>query len=405
MITKLRLHNFKTFLNFEVGLTGRHLFIGKNNSGKSNLCYALRLLGASACTDYDKAMVPGGLSGLCHRGFRSSTAEFECHCTLPLQGQELKYEYRLHVDVGTQSPSGDVEQAAIRTHVEQLTVSDPDFRSVELITSDGTSVKLLNETRFFKGDPGEPIETRAPVGASMLSKLYQLDTNPRATLFKRFVASITYHALAAPLMRYGWTLPSDGSPVLPGLGWHGNNLPFALFHLKNEDEPRYRSILEYASLLEPEIDSIGFFVTPDNRPTPYVMLKGGHRASWDSLSDGTLYVLALVTVFMQAERSSELGRWPPPLIVIEEPENGLFRGLLRTIWDRLSSVAVGSQFILTSHSPYFIDLFDRDLSSVTCLKKDGGVTVAKSLEDARDTIEQYRGDFSLGELHYKEAFE
>jgi predicted ATPase len=125
--------------------------------------------------------------------------------------------------------------------------------------------------------------------------------------------------------------------------------------------------------------------------------------SWENLSDGTLCLLALATVLKQTERYEEVSG-QPALNLIEEPENSLYIGTIQTIWERLSSFAPRSQVVFTSHSPYFIDLFDRDLDSVTRLKKEGDVTTASSLRAYEPRIRQLREDFSLGELHFKDVF-
>jgi len=295
----------------------------------------------------------------------------------------------------------------LRTSLERLDVTSANSDKLVLLDSDGETAQVLHEEPSGRkgGVRGEAVPSKAPVGCSMLSKLYELDTNQMATLFKRFLGSIAYYAFSPPLMRYGWNMPeivpSPTGPLLP----NGPNLPFVLFRLKNEDEPRYRRLMAFVSQVEPEIDSIGFWVAPDNRPIPYVILKGGTRVSWDSLSDGTLCILALAAVFIFADRTEDpLSGWVPSVTMIEEPENSLYCGLLQSLWEDFSGLAPQSQFIFTSHSPYFIDLFDRDLSSVTSLRKDQMVTAGKPLTQYRSSIQQYRGDFSLGELHYKELF-
>src|SRR5688572_17788103 len=259
MITKLSLHNFKTFLNADVELTRRHLFVGKNNSGKSNFCLGLRFLAATAGLDYDVAItaVSGGVDGLCHWALdpikpESKIAALGCTAQLVDNDRVLEYDYRLELQVNKPSQQPSPGQSAIQTSREQLTVSMDGFiEPLKLIGSDGVNVAIFNET----GDrTADPIETsRAPIGSSMLSKLYDSSANHMAILFKLFLTSFTYHALSPPLLRFGWTLPNQ-SQVLSArasLAAHGHNLPFVLFQLKNEDEPRYRRILETLSLLEP----------------------------------------------------------------------------------------------------------------------------------------------------------
>ncbi|HSW46553.1 MAG TPA: AAA family ATPase [Phycisphaerae bacterium] len=412
MITKLRLHNFKTFLNFEIELTRRHLLIGKNNSGKTNFCYGLRFLGSTACNDYSSIRIPGGQEAFCHWDFDSNQTEIECTCELDFEGERLTFEYKLLLHVSIAPSTRGSGDSPITTKLERLSVRGHHWPDVVLLDSNGRTVKLLHEERFLRGNAAENpyVETQAPPGSSMLSKLYELETNKRATLFRRFLSSLGYYSLSPPLMRYGWTSKElAGDMANRALAVHGQNLPLALFQLKNEDEPRYRSILKMASRIEPTLDSIGFYVLPDNTPVPYVFLKRRkqQKVSWEVLSDGTLCILGLSALVTQAERIEEMKDWPPCVIAIEEPENSICRAVFQDIWEDLRSVAPRSQVIFTSHSPYFVDLFDRDLGSITRLRQEQGRTTARSLVEYAEQIAQLRddSDLSLGEQYYKEVFE
>ncbi|MCH7704052.1 MAG: AAA family ATPase, partial [Planctomycetes bacterium] len=75
MLKTLRLHNFKTFLNTEINFTQRHLIIGKNNSGKTNLCAALMFLRDIGTSDFATALgnVAGGVHEIMNWASRSDT--------------------------------------------------------------------------------------------------------------------------------------------------------------------------------------------------------------------------------------------------------------------------------------------------------------------------------------------
>ena len=70
------------------------------------------------------------------------------------------------------------------------------------------------------------------------------------------------------------------------------------------------------------------------------------------LSTGTLRILALLALFRHPE--------PPPLIIIEEIENGLDPRSVHLIVEEIRRVTESgrSQVILTTHSPYLLDLLD-----------------------------------------------
>lgn len=67
------------------------------------------------------------------------------------------------------------------------------------------------------------------------------------------------------------------------------------------------------------------------------------------LSEGTRRVAAILAVLFHEE--------PPPLVCIEEVENGLDPWTIKYLLDELdSAVARGTQVIVTSHSPYLLNL-------------------------------------------------
>ncbi|MBE9562977.1 MAG: ATP-binding protein, partial [Proteobacteria bacterium] len=83
----------------------------------------------------------------------------------------------------------------------------------------------------------------------------------------------------------------------------------------------------------------------------YIELTEGECkiADW-LLSTGTLRIVALLALLRHPN--------PPPLIVIEEIENGLDPHTIRLMVEEICKiVATGkTQIILTTHSPYFLDL-------------------------------------------------
>jgi predicted ATPase len=68
-------------------------------------------------------------------------------------------------------------------------------------------------------------------------------------------------------------------------------------------------------------------------------------AKW--ASDGTLKMLAYLLVLQDPT--------PSPLIGIEEPENHLHPSLLLELCDELHVASVRSQFLVTTHSPNFVN--------------------------------------------------
>ena len=108
------------------------------------------------------------------------------------------------------------------------------------------------------------------------------------------------------------------------------------------------------------------------------------------LSTGTLRILALIALFRHPDT--------PPLIVIEEIENGLDPRSVQLIVEEIRRVTESGrlQVILTSHSPYLLDLFD--LSHIVLVERlDGATTFTRP--DERQELDSWKQRFGPGRLH------
>ena len=90
-------------------------------------------------------------------------------------------------------------------------------------------------------------------------------------------------------------------------------------------------------------------------------------------SDGMMLVLAYLAILFSPQ--------PPGLLLIEEPENGVHPRRLREVLHilrELVSEQDRTQVVLTTHSPYVVDLFKPEEVTL-CLKgTDGAVTMCGS---------------------------
>ncbi|MCS6863278.1 MAG: ATP-binding protein, partial [Abditibacteriales bacterium] len=84
---------------------------------------------------------------------------------------------------------------------------------------------------------------------------------------------------------------------------------------------------------------------------------------------------------------------------IEEPGNGIYVGLLKRLFECIDLKGSSGQFIFTSHSPYFIDLFDGCLEGVSVMK--GSETHSRLMKPDVEKLRELLGEFSLGELHFR----
>ena len=78
MLQEFRVDNFKSLINIVFKPQEINLLLGKNNSGKTNLCQALQFVGASSLFALDECaeQVAGGRFGMTNLAFDKSTIDF-----------------------------------------------------------------------------------------------------------------------------------------------------------------------------------------------------------------------------------------------------------------------------------------------------------------------------------------
>jgi len=87
----------------------------------------------------------------------------------------------------------------------------------------------------------------------MLLRLYDLETNRKANLFKRYLGSWGYYNLDPAQLRSNLATPMDR--VLDATG---SNLCSVLYTLHNERPRDEKKLIEAAKLVEPRLDLISF---------------------------------------------------------------------------------------------------------------------------------------------------
>jgi len=381
MLKRFRLHNFRTYLNTELSFQARHLIIGRNNSGKTNLYYALRFFGATAANDLNKSSfaVPGGAWEMTNWSMKANTFDLSCECDLEYESLPHHFVYGLRIAVEPSVSSGAAggQPPALRIVNEQLAVQSAKFGPAVLLSNNGSEANMLHEEDFARKKVENRPKTLAPRDATMLSKLYELDTNRRAILFRRYLSVWSFFGLNPDALRFGWR---DVEASTGGLTPSGNNLALVVYQLKNADERRYRRIIEHVRSIEPDLEAINFNTSVGQTPIPYIALKRRSQASWVGLSDGTLRCLAMAYL-AEVVRPYDDSVAPSfaPLLFIEEPENGVSPGQLRFLFNLLEEAGPAAQFITSSHSPYFINFFDSQRESVTVLRRNNERTEVVSV--------------------------
>jgi predicted ATP-binding protein involved in virulence len=120
-------------------------------------------------------------------------------------------------------------------------------------------------------------------------------------------------------------------------------------------------------------------------------LTNGEEISSQQASDGAMLVLGFLAIIMDKN--------PPPLILIEEPENGIHPAQLETLVRSLIDLSVVQnrvQIVMTTHSPYVLDAVPAEnIRVVTRDAKEG--TKVQRFAELEDVKKKLGIGYSVGE--------
>jgi len=121
-----------------------------------------------------------------------------------------------------------------------------------------------------------------------------------------------------------------------------------------------------------------------------VVNKSGSKLPIHMVSDGAVLSLAVLSICYQPN--------PPKILLLEEPENGVHHAKLKEIIDTLRDLSQkkGVQVVLTTHSPYLLDLVGPEEVRVFQKDEDGAVH-SRKLSDFPDA-EDLKKHFMTGEI-------
>jgi len=146
-----------------------------------------------------------------------------------------------------------------------------------------------------------------------------------------------------------------------------------------------RYVLPYASEVQPKMLDAGVI----QRGYLQLLEKNYEIPGW-LMSTGSLRALPLIAILLDPD--------PPPLIFIEEIENGLDPRTIGLIVDLLKAATSSgrTQIVTTTHSPYLLDQLDLD-DVLLCERKDKGP--AFSWPADREELTNWRQRFMPGRLY------
>lgn len=383
MITRIEIDGFKTFQNFSLDFEPFLAVVGANGAGKSNLFDALALISRLAETDIKIAFQRG--RGRIQDQFSLGKQDFSrviCFAVeflLPMyisrpsgsKTELLHTRFRYEVRIEHIAKASGVEDLvitqegfrALQANNDIWIRKHPEYKDLARYEQDKPFFGFYVSKRGYESgipNPSDPgltgpvfIDQAAGVSRSWLDafSLKGMLSGERGELPIAASEIAVYEEIRnwriLHLDPFKLHAPSErAAPEM--LASDGSNLPTALAALPAETRAQIR-----ADLVDvvPGIRSFALVPVEDEIRIEFEM-SDGQRLPARLLSDGTLRVLAILTLLRSAR--------PGSLIAIEEPENGIYPGRLRALIEKMKEAATSDgdqlplQILLNSHSPAVI---------------------------------------------------
>lgn len=175
---------------------------------------------------------------------------------------------------------------------------------------------------------------------------------------------------------------------------NAGNLSSFLYMLRETQYPYYKRIILTIRQMLPFFDDFVLEASALNQDQ--IMLKWKEKDSdlifgSHQLSDGSLRMMALVTLLFQPEDKL------PNIILIDEPELGLHPYALDTIASLIQHASEYSQVIIATQSADLMDCFEPDEIIVT--ERRNKETIFKRLDNKE--LEEWREEYTMSELWKK----
>ncbi|WP_405062054.1 AAA family ATPase [Kribbella sp. NBC_01505] len=179
--------------------------------------------------------------------------------------------------------------------------------------------------------------------------------------------------------------PADNITLAPD----ARNLAAVLLRLRDEDASRYRRVVRTVRTVAPYFDD--FVLEPEGGA---IRLRWRERGldsvfSADNLSDGTLRFVCLAVLLLQDNK--------PGTIVLDEPELGLHPFAIHQLAALLRRAAEDRRVVAATQSVTLLEQFSVDEVAIVERTSEG----TQLQRPDRRVLEQWLGDYSLGELWEK----
>lgn len=384
MIKTFRVKNYKALRDASLDLTPIHVLIGPNATGKTSILEAIAALCRSVDHPLESAFL-GRWEGQSLVWNGAPASPVCLGCSAEINGSVFSYELPCTFGSGARE---------VKTETEQLVLG----------TAEGWQPVLLPRSKPSRSNIYRIVKQNASRSEDVIEAAHRV------------------HDALGGSQLYRWNSGMLALPTAPDSNRRfrmepsGFGLALCLDDILGYDrelftrlETRFRDIFPNVKSIKlmPEpafrapVDDpqgIDMLQQADGKRLYFQFANGTQLVPAAQVSDGVLLVLAYLTILHLPK--------PPRVVLVEEPENGIHPKRLQDVLKILRDLVAEqerTQVILTTHSPYVVDLFKPEEVSV-CLKDDDGSVSVHALSKSR-TVREQLDVFTLGEIWTAEGDE
>lgn len=334
MLTSIRIQNFRSIRDASVKLGQVNLFIGPNNSGKSNFLKGIE--------DFSKRIFD--------------------YPTIQDKAQEWHEQNRPRYEKETV----DLEiKFKIRNELSNNTFCDISYNISKVNNLFSASIDPNIKAWYIKGSVTENLE---------LSNINStLPAYPRPFFDTRFLLQdcVVYKPDPAK-----FNLTSQIRPET-SIFADGANIISFLYNLRENYRKSFQSLENDFARCVGSLETISIPLNPESAGSFKLKFSDIYDASYwaEEVSEGVLYFLGLLCIVHQPN--------PPKTLLIEEPEKGIHPRRIKEVMDFIFELAElrSIQIIITSHSPYVVDHFADIPECISVFDRENGETVVRNASD------------------------
>ncbi len=362
-LQSVRVRNFKAIVDSRTVRFGPlTAFVGHNGSGKSSLIEALETYQSIIVDGLDVAMQRWlGIEHVRHLGAEAKERAGKALNAIAFDlsiGTSVRKSTRLEMAVNN-------DAAANRMFIE--------------------SEKAAHANGWIIGKSLERAEGDFEPGGSILAS---------ATGGHRKVASQVrgWQFLTLQPERMGLPIPQQRTGGGVRLAKDGSNIADYLLDIQRLNAGAFEGIVRTMEYVLPYARDLQPALTSELERKAYLQLsESNFKVPGWMLSTGTLRVLALLAVLRHPE--------PPPLIVVEEIENGLDPRSIHLLVEEIRTAVLArlTQVVLTTHSPYLLDLLKLDQLVLVARDGKGEPRFHRPSDDAK--LAEWVKEFAPGRLY------